>query len=254
MASHAFGKNGESMQTLWTFIAICLSCWLVTAHDVSAQDQFPNVASLEGSKTTPQAIRQIQQTLRKDYYPNCYNIKPLRLSDMAPPYIVRATSFPAGTTWSETWIVNVCGARKYHHIDFTMIAVNNQVALEMSVRPAQVAVIEGPVEPAKVDRNKIPVVKELDGSPTTQSMILAVQEYLQGVYYQSCAEIKPLSSLSVFPKNEALKQNFKVGDTWAETWLVETCSGPKEHHIDFFIAPVGDKLGLLIRAQPATDK
>jgi hypothetical protein len=227
---------------------------MVTAHDVSAQDQFPNVASLEGSKTTPQVIRQIQQALRKDYYPDCYNIKPLRLSDMMPPPMVRATSFPEGTTWSETWTLNVCGTRKHHHIDFTMVSVNNQAAVEISVRPAQVAVIEGPVEPAKVDRSKIPVVQELDGSLANRSMILAVQEYLQGVFYQSCPEIKPLRALSIFPKSEALKQDFKAGDTWAETWLVETCSGPKEHHIDFFLAPAGNKLGLTIRAQPATEK
>ncbi len=223
------------------------------AGNAAAQGQLPEVLTVQGSRATAPVIRKIQETLRAEHYPDCHDINPVRVAETSPAHMARAPELAAGSVWGETWLLEICGKKRIHHIDFAMVPASGELRMEASVQPAQATAMDASRPQAPVDRSKLPMVLAVPGSPATPPVIIAVQEVLQGSSYPDCPQIRPARSLSIFPANALRKTVFSAGDTWAETWLVETCDGPKKHHIDFYIAPAEKELRLLIRTQPALE-
>ena len=221
---------------------------------LNSEESFPEVRQVPNSKSTPEIIRIVQQYLKKDHYPNCTKIVPIRSADLFPPHMERVEVFPAGTTWSETWIVSVCGTDRIHHINFAMLQVLDQVGLMVKILPAQTAALEGRVQRAPIDASRLPAVAAVQDSNASPETIRQIQEFLHSVYYTKCPALKPVKALEFLPAEASAWKKLQNGNTWAETWLVETCDGPKKHHIDFYVASIRGQLTLINRVQPALGK
>lgn len=73
--------------------------------------------TLKGSNAHPWLITAAQDKLRQQFYPNCSEIKTIKVLDIQPPEM-KGKIISGSDSWTEKWKISACGITRIHSIEF----------------------------------------------------------------------------------------------------------------------------------------